>query len=134
MTTTTFLHPEIMQKFNPFLLSCPTPKLRDFSENLMEFYRKLKKLEKRTKNNIKRHERFLNYENEFLKLYEQITEKEKELEEEARHITKGFGYRFPSIARKGEEVFGRFMFRKRNIEFSDKRRRNDEVSKTQKSK
>lgn len=111
MKTISCLPPEIKQIFNGSILSIPCPKLRQHGDDLLRFFKKIKtKLEKRTLRLKERNNRFQAYEKEFLELYGRIKTKEKELEEKTNHCTQVFGYRFPDIDRKGQEIFGRFEF------------------------
>ena len=122
MTVITSLPPPIIASFSGILLGRKMPKIGQHRENLWEVYQYLKKLEKRAQKNPKRLERFKTYEKEFLKLYEQITAQEKKLEGKTEHITQGFGYSFPFTDRKGQEVFGRLMQRKKLVTTTNDKR------------
>jgi hypothetical protein len=118
METISIIPPNIIQVFNPKLLSNPYPIFRESSKNLLLVYQYIKsKLEKKCKT-PRRIEKFKKLEEEFLKLYEQVIKEEK-FKEKTEHHTQRSLYFIKSIDQKDERILGRLsckqIFNERSI-------------------
>jgi len=109
MITTISLPPGITEHFNRLLLSTPIPKLFDDSETLFEIYKYINEKLKRKCNTEIKLQKFELLEEGFIKLYERIKEKEKELEEKNEYPHKmPFTY-FEGPNRNGKSIFGKII-------------------------
>lgn len=103
---------KIVQNFNPLLLAFPKPKFRDDAETLWKVWEYIedklwKKLDKCSGKKAKCEK----LKKEFMKLYEQAKNKEKELEAKKKHPTQMPFYYFKSIGRQGDSAFRSALFR-----------------------
>ena len=105
---------ELGNFFDANLLSKPSIKFGHDSKYLFTIFEFIeKKLFKKCINNTIRLKRYNDLKKQFLELYEQIQTKEKELEGKTEHITQGSLYFIPSLDKKSEELFGRFIWQSR---------------------
>lgn len=112
ITTTDSIPPPILQYFSSMLLSNPTPILRDSAKDLWAIYQYfVKKLQKKFKNLPQKKAICEPLEQEFLKLYERIQEKEEELKGQTKHRTQRPFYSFTGSSRNGERIFERLRFK-----------------------
>ena len=111
ITTSISIPPMIMGQFDPNLLSAPTWVMRDTSGSLDSRYKYIKeRADKKIKGEQKK-KKYQALEEEYLKLYEQATTKEKELKEKKNHKTQVPFYFIGSIDSKNEEIYRRIKQR-----------------------
>lgn len=113
MTTTTTVPDEFFRVFDAILLSRPAPKFCDDSETLHKIYLHIKrKLSKKISYNAKRAEKYYKLEQEFLKIYERIKEKEKDFETKNGHaFQRPFDF-FAGPDRNGKSVYKKIRYKR----------------------
>lgn len=109
--------PQIKQLFNPELLSCPVSKFNEDEEDLHRIYQYIKiKLQYKITLFSKRDLQFLEMEEEFLDIYEQI-KKEKDIKKTPRNLTEGPFYSHGITGKRHKKIFGRLKYKVRTTTY-----------------
>ncbi len=109
--TQSFIPPLIVQHFDRLLLSRPAPSLSESKEYLWRVYLYIKKKLLKPNSTRKRRKEVPDLEKEFLELYGQIEEKEKELKKQDKDPSKRLFYHIVVFDITHSAVFSRLKFR-----------------------
>jgi hypothetical protein len=123
----------IRQHFDPKLLSCPVPKLRDSCDCIQVMLNNVEKLWYKLQNNPERLVRCEALKKEIMVLYERAKIKEKERESQKDHKTQEFGYHVALPKTLDRDVYWRLRFGRKGGSFKHKFRGSNAISKIQKA-
>jgi hypothetical protein len=110
--TTTLIPPKIRQYFDHNLLSIPVAKFCDDSERIWKIYIYIRdKLSQKTCHNKNTVSNYLKLEEEFMRLYGRVVEKEREYKEKTgQDYQRPFDF-FTDTSRYHKGLFGRLRFK-----------------------
>jgi hypothetical protein len=126
-TTTTVIPADILQYFNPLLLSAPAPNLKESSRTLWDIYLYAKHLMKKAHKYPQWGRKLKKLEKTFLEIYERALVKEKELKESNEHPTQQPFYYIRAPDKKGRNVFRGLGIDQKALYYTYKLRRDNAI-------